>query len=293
MQRNKVEPPLNSHSIQELEDLTLKILSRNPFDLPVSKIGPALPPAYRRLKKHLPAVLGDLLARERLYSWQPPQGKAKSPPHSVYSTEPLARVVAQRTVELLKPKAMTLPELKKHFPTPIKTHVMLFLEPLLKDKVVKRHPPSGKTKKFGLQDPDPLEFLGSEIKKLFDKGTRLGFADADIADAVQRHGKPLVEKHAPTLSLSQIENAVFKAMTALKPSASQGALVYIPDLRDALRGIFPEKESFDRAIMELAKAEKVQLQSHSLPDTLSEEQKAAMIENLRGGYFMAIGKRME
>ena len=285
--------PLDSQTIQELEDLTLKILSRNPFGLPVSKISPALPVAYRRLKTQLPAVLDNLLARGKSYSWQPSPGRSKSPPLPLYSVEPLSQMVSQRIVELLRPKAMTLAELKKHFPAPIKTHIMLFLEPLLGDKIIKRHPPSGKTKKFGLQDPDPIEFLSSEIRKLLDKGRTLGFGDADIADAIRRHGKPLGEKHASTLSISQIENAVFKAMTDLKSSASQGALVYIPDLRDALRGIFPDKESFDRAIMELAKIEKVQLQSHSLPDTLSEEQKAAMIDNLRGGYFMAIGIRME
>jgi hypothetical protein len=293
MQRKKAETPLDSQTIQELEDLTLKILSRNPFGLPVSKISQALPAAYRRFKIQLPAVLDSLLAKKKLYLWQPSPGKSKSPPLPLYSIEPLPQVISHRIVDLLPSEAMTLAELKKHFPAPVKTHIMLFLEPLLGDRIVKRHPPSGKTKKFGRQDPDPIEFLSSEIKKLLDKGRSLGFGDADIADAVRRHGKPLDKKHASALSISQIENAVFKAMTDLKSSASQGALVYIPDLRDALRGIFRDKETFDQAIMELAKIEKVQLQSHSLPDTLSGEQKSAMIDNLRGGYFMAVGKRME
>ena len=82
-------------------------------------------------------------------------------------------------------------------------------------------------------------------------------------------------------------------MTSLKPAAAQGALVYIPDLRQALRSTFPDKESFDRAILELARLEKVQLQSHSLPAELTEDQRAAMIDNGRGSYFMAVGIRME
>jgi hypothetical protein len=293
MQAKEVEHPLESQTIYELEDLTLKILLRNPFGLPVSKIGLALPPAYRRLKKHLPAILESLLAKEKLYSWQPPPGKSKSTSLPLYFIESLSQKVSQRIVELLTTGAMTLAELKKHFPAPIKAHIMLFMEPLLDDKIIKRHPPSGKTRKFGLQDPDPRDFLSSEIKKLLDKGNALGFRDVEIADAIRRHSEPLVENHASALSISEIEDAVFKAMTDLKSSASQGALVYIPDLRDALRGIFPDKESFDHAIMELAQIEKVQLQSHSLPDTLSEEQKASMIDNLRGSYFIAIGKRME
>jgi len=286
MPRKNVEHPLNSLAIQELEDLTYKILSRNSFGLPVSKIIHALPPTYRMLKKQLPAVLEDLLAHGKVYFWQPPPGRPKVSPSPIYSIEPLFRVVSDHIVELLTSGAMPLAGLKKHFPAYIKTHFMLFLEPLLEYKTVKRHPPSGKTKKLSLENPDPKEFLGSEIKRLFDKGRRLGFGDATIADAVHRYAKPQVE-------ISQIESAVFKAMSALKPSASQGALVYIPDLRDALREIFLDKVSFDRAILELAKLEKVQLQSHSLPDTLSEEEKAVMIDNQRGSYFMAIGIRME
>jgi hypothetical protein len=95
------------------------------------------------------------------------------------------------------------------------------------------------------------------------------------------------------LTTEEAENIIFKAMTTLKPAAAQGALVYIPDLREALRNTFPDKESFDRAILNLAKFEKVQLQSHSLPAELTEEQRAAMIDNGRGSYFMAVGKRME
>jgi hypothetical protein len=82
-------------------------------------------------------------------------------------------------------------------------------------------------------------------------------------------------------------------MTAIKPAAAQGALVYIPDLRKALQDTFPNKDSFDQAILNLAKLEKVQLQSHSLPAELTEEQRQAMIDNRRGSYFMAIGIRVE
>jgi hypothetical protein len=82
-------------------------------------------------------------------------------------------------------------------------------------------------------------------------------------------------------------------MTSLKPAAAQGALVYIPDLRRALLDIFPDKASFDRAILDLAELEKIQLQSHSLPAEMTEAEKTAMIDNGRGSYFMAIGIRME
>ena len=60
-----------------------------------------------------------------------------------------------------------------------------------------------------------------------------------------------------------------------------------------MREPFPDKASFDKAILHLAELEKVQLQSHSLPAELTEEERAAMIDNGRGSYFMAIGIRVK
>jgi len=114
-----------------------------------------------------------------------------------------------------------------------------------------------------------------------------------VLQAVQKYAKPGFSKRQGPLSSEEAEKIIFKAMKNLKPAAAQGALVYIPDLRRALSEFFPDKESFDQAILNLAKLEKVQLQSHSLPAELTEEQRQAMIDNQRGSYFMAIGIRME
>jgi hypothetical protein len=114
-----------------------------------------------------------------------------------------------------------------------------------------------------------------------------------ILEAIQRNTRIVETERASQPSSIEIEDIVFKAMKSLKPSAAQGALVYLPDLRNALREVFPDKESFDRAILNLAENEKIQLQSHSLPSELSNENKAAMIDNNRGSYFMAVGIRME
>lgn len=289
----KVESPPHSLAIQELDDLVLKILLRNPFGLPASRIAKALPPAYRKVGRQLPAYLEALLLKGLVNSWQPPPGKTKSQPAPIYSIEPLSLVVSNHVVESLSLKALTPADIKTLFPSHIKTHFVVFFEPLLKDQTVKWHPPLGRKRLLSLKDPDPRDFLAPEIKRLFEKGRRLGFPDAAISQAVQGQPKPESDKLLPPLSMREIESVVFKAMGALKPSASQGALVYIPDLRQALLKTFPDKDTFDRAILELAKFERVQLQSHSLPDMLTEEQKMAMIDNRRGSYFMALGIRME
>ena len=125
------------------------------------------------------------------------------------------------------------------------------------------------------------------------KGKDLGFSSGAVLLAVQKYFEPGPPKPRASLSPEEAERIIFQAMASLKPAAAHGALVYIPDLRKALGDTFPDKESFDRAILHLAELEKVQLQSHSLPAELDEEQRLAMIDNKRGSYFMAVGIRME
>ena len=288
----KSKAPVPSLDAHELDELILKVLSRNRFGLPANKIHKELPPSYRRSTKFITARLDDLRARGRVQAWEPPPGKAKNPPAIIYSLELLEPVIDSVILELLKNRPLTLAEIKKSFPAHIHKYLLNFLDPLVKKRTIKWHPPQ-KRNCLGLQEPNPADFLAAEIRRLFEKGEKLGFQADAILHAVQAHAKPSSSKKPMALTAAEAERTILNAMASLKPAASQGALVYIPDLRQALRSIFPDKESFDRAILELATLEKVQLQSHSLPAELTEEQRAAMIDNGRGSYFMAVGIRME
>jgi hypothetical protein len=281
--------PLDDH---ELDELIVKVLSRSRFGLAANKIHKELPLSYRRSVKDLVARLDDLIAGGRVHAWQPPSGKGKTPPALIYSLELIEPFVANAIVGLLKDRPLPLAEIKKNFPVPIHKYLLSFLDPLVKNGTIKWHPPR-KRKYLGLQEPNPADFLSAEIKKIFEKGEKLGFEAGAILQAVQAHANPSSPKQPLALTAAENEKTTFKAMTSLKPAAAQGALVYIPDLRQAMLHIFPDKESFDRAILELARLEKVQLQSHSLPAELTQEQRAALIDNGRGSYFMAVGIRME
>jgi hypothetical protein len=242
--------------------------------------------------------LDDLLAEGRVHAWTPPIGRAKKPPAPIYSLKPLVPIISSHIIQLLTSSKLLSPaEIKKQLPMHISKHLQIFhlqifLDPLVREKKVKWHPPF-KGKRLGLQDPNPADFLSTEIRKVFEKGEKLGFEAEAILQAVQAYAKPSTYKKPPPLTTEEIERIIFKAMATLKPAAAQGALVYIPDLRQALHSTFPDKESFDQAILHLARLEKVQLQSHSLPAELTEEQRQGMIDNQRGSYFMAVGIRME
>ena len=284
--------PLFSSDLHEVDDLILKILSRNHFGLSANKIRNDLPASHRIPIRQLAERLDTLLAEGRLHAWQPPKGRAQKPPLPIYSLDPLEPLIATETLQLLKNKSLTPAEIKKSFPPHVNKYLLNLLDPLIKNRTVKWHPPL-KGKRLSLQEPNPAEFLSGEIKKLFEKGEKLGFPGEAILQAFQGYIKRLLSKRQPSLPDEETEKIIFKAMTEIKPAAAQGALVYIPELRKALMGIFPDKDSFDQAILNLARLEKIQLQSHSLPAELTEEQRQAMIDNQRGSYFMAIGIRME
>ena len=283
----------DSLDFQELDDLILKVLGRNRFGLTAAKIRPNLPPAYRTSPKHLVARIEDLLSKGRIHAWRPPDKGAGKPATTIFSLEPLEPLVSDTILESLKLQALSPAEIKRQFPPHIASQFQVFLDPLLSNGTVKRHPPLKGKRLLSPLDPDPGVYLAGELRRLFEKGTKLGFSMEAIRLSPQRYltdQQPNKETvHAP----AEIESIIFKAMTSLKPAAARGALVYIPDLRGALREVFRDKDSFDRAILHLAEQEKVQLQSHSLPAELTPEEKGCMIDNGRGSYFMAIGIRME
>jgi hypothetical protein len=277
---------------REVEELILKILSRNRYGLSPDMIRKDLPSSHRLFKDQINSRLKALLSEGKVYSWNPPAGSSRKLPAPIYSLEPLQRIVVGEVQEILTDRPLSPAEIKTKFPAHIKKYILNFLDPLIKNKTIKWHPPL-KGKLLGLQDPDPGDFLSSEIKKLFDKGEKLGFQVETVLQAAQEYAKPGASPRQTSLSTEETEKIIFKAMKTLKPAAAQGALVYIPDLRKELIKVFPDKDSFDNTVLNLAKLEKVQLQSHSLPDELTKEEQQAMIDNQRGSYFMAIGIRME
>jgi hypothetical protein len=288
----KKKPSPILFNLQEVDQLILRILSRTPLGLTADKIRRHLPLSHRVPKDQLLSRLEGLLSSGRVHAWAPTLGKGEKPGLPIYSLDPLEPITHREVLKQLKDQPLTPAQIKKSFPPPLNRYLPIFWASLLKDRSIKWHPPL-KGKRLGLQEPDPADFLSAEIKKLLEKGERLGFPPENILQAIRKVAVLLPQKPTLPQTPEQTEKIIFRAMTAIKPAAAQGALVYIPDLRKALADAFPAKDSFDRAILQLAEREKVQLQSHSLPAELTEEQRGAMIDNRRGSYFMAIGIRME
>jgi hypothetical protein len=68
--------------------------------------------------------------------------------------------------------------------------------------------------------------------------------------------------------------AIVDEMQRLNPAAGRGEPVSVGGLRRALRDRFPEKDSFDRAVLQLAREGRIELRRGGLPDHLTEEQRS-------------------
>lgn len=264
----------------DLDVLLKKTIAQVPDSLTATRVRSALPPGYRIPLDQLKERLSALAKQGLLFEW-PTRPKQ-------YAARSFEAFVRERVIEVLQqPRALTGAEISKKLPTVARPFIAKTLKVLVEEGRVYRHPKIGRREPYGLAPPNPLDYLRPTLEKLLDNLRRVGFSLSAVREAFQQYLKCLPTDSEPD------DQVILSAMQRLNPQAARGALVYIPELRQAVRDRFLDKISFDQTVLGLTEQGKVQLQSHDLPAQLSPEQREAMIDNSRGGYFMAIGIRME
>ncbi|MGH8477420.1 MAG: hypothetical protein ACRER2_16930 [Methylococcales bacterium] len=240
----------------------------------------ALPVGKKPKKEPVQAGIGKLVNEGRIYAW---------PTNKFWRVDP-ASYAKEQVLEALSSGPLVEAGIKKKVPVCVNKLVKEALAALVKKGAVKAHPKLGKISPFGLDPPDVAYYLRMEIEAGFDRLRKLGFKSDELLRALRRH----VGQAEPKCHGSPGDGEVILAtMVLLNGQASRGALVYLKDLRAALSQRFEDKDSFDRAVLELAAQERVQLQSYAWPGRLSDAEKELLIPNGRGSYFDAIGIRLE
>jgi hypothetical protein len=266
----------------ELDALLQAALARADEPLTVAAVLKALPAGRKPGKAEVQDRLGKLAQASRVHRW--PGAAVK---FSAVSPQSFAR---EQVLRVLAPGPLTEGEIRQQVPRSAKPLVKAALAALTDVQVVMKHPKLGKRQPFGLGPPDALDYLPAEIDTAFKRLMKLGFEEAELQSALRRYAGGVADADAPAGDGAQ---EILAAMPRLNTQASRGALVYVAQLRAALTHRFRDKESFDHAVLELARQGKVQLQSHAWPGRLSDSEKNALVPNGRGGYFDAIGLRLE
>jgi hypothetical protein len=99
---------------------------------------------------------------------------------------------------------------------------------------------------------------------------------------------PPAEDPTPQPPLSQL---ILDEMTRISPAATNGELISITKLREAVRDQIPEKTQFDKTLLELAESGRFVLHRHDYPSSLSQETRDALVLDDRGNYYIGIAIR--
>jgi hypothetical protein len=129
------------------------------------------------------------------------------------------------------------------------------------------------------------------VDKLVAAAMRKGFSASAVRVAVMRH---LEEKPANAdagrktgFDIPAEPAGIVQAMRHLEPRVEAGAAVSISRLRRCL-GDRLDKETFDVAVLSLARQAVVELQSHAWPARLTVPEQRELIDNGRGGWFDSV-----
>jgi hypothetical protein len=263
--------PKAAISSAELDDLIVK--AATPSALAATPLRRALPSSYRPLEKQWPKVLARLVSEGRLHRW--PVGRGGR-----YAIVPYDEFARERVRAALANGPRTKAELEKS------SGVMpSALGPLLAKMKAAGELYAHPQRRYGSRPAEDLEYvLLADIEKLIRSHVRRGVAAEVVRAAIARWaGSGAVA--APS------DSAILDAMQELNPQVAQGDSVYLPHLRVALKDRFPDKLSFDRAVLALAEQRRVQLQSHPVPSQLKPAERESMIDNGSGSFYMVIGLR--
>lgn len=140
------------------------------------------------------------------------------------------------------------------------------------------------------QEPQPAEPLARAGGE--EAGTGRVFSRPPEVEPAEQAERRTVQEPAvtPERGATPPREAVLSSLEQANPDAWRGSLVPIAEMRRA-SGLNPAE--FDAAVLDLAREGRIQLQSHDDPRALTPEQRARLIPDSRGSYYVAAGLRME
>jgi hypothetical protein len=308
--------------VEDFTRVLLKALSQSPLPATAKDILKALPKPYQPPPKQRDARLEELAARleELVASGQAhryaPKGKTPLPRYWAQSVEGFARGLDLADL-LGQPR--TAADFKKALKARTgfsEAESKQVFDLLLAERRVYVWPKHGKTKeRVGLTPPDaqdylddlkkPLKTLQTAVNKLVTQLAGAGVAQGQVLDAVRRLldeelGLPATASTAavtqaqtptPPMNEAELERLIVERIKLIEPAAVTGALVSLRDLRGSLADLLPGKEEFDRALLRLARAYRVDLQRHNFPASLGDAERQALVADEFGNFYIGVSLR--
>ena len=288
---------MESHEIEdrELGTVVEKALRASTEPLTVEALRRGLIGPYRRSLDELRAVVSGLAQSGRAHRW-PPKSRSKKARYWSRSIEDFG---ADQIIEALEDGRLSRARLvepkilgRKLFGITSNQCKRLFarlISPLLaSDRVFKVPSVSGTGAKYAVRAPDPRPYLSAalgEFEKVCQKLGKSGVPREHVARALAE-AVGVGDLPQPPSALSEaggLGDEVVRMMIEINPRAATGALVSLRELRSRM-GL--AKEPFDEAVLAMADVGRIELHPHTLPGSLSEEDRSYLVDDRRGGLFV-------
>ena len=137
--------------------------------------------------------------------------------------------------------------------------------------------------RYSLKPPDPKEYIEDAIAKI---SKALRIPPESLVEAISATTPSQSEPHKKVKS-----EELLSRMVQIKLAAAAGGLVPINELWKSLRSEGWDKASFDRTVLGLSEQYRVALQRHNFPASLSGEDRAELVADELGNYYVGISLR--
>ncbi len=253
---------------------------------------------FKAAEKQVAPLLTELVATQALHEFAPLRGKALR-----YWDRGLNDYAQQVLLATLNAKgSLKLADLKKAVLKAAKglsdAQFRELFERLMQERQVYEHPPissRAKTAQFGTLPPASAPYLKAatdELRKVVTKLTSAGVSLAVLSEAGMQmlrvaglEVRAASTERSPTLDTTV---DLIQLMRSIEPRAETGALVILPELRQAA-GM--PKEAFDEAVLQLGRDGRLTLHRHDFPGNLGVSERDALVTDGRGNFYIGVGLR--
>jgi hypothetical protein len=174
------QPSSPTLSDSDLVTEVQRLLQGSPEPLTLAKIRSALPP---RLRSASLEALAEALRRQVAANVLVQYPKYRSQ-HDRFWDRPMQVHIAYLLRQTLEEGPLAWSELRRKLPDYAKTQAEAVLEEQVVQGLLHRHPPSSSRggMRYGLQRPDPKEYLRAELTAAFGRLERIGFSQAQLRE---------------------------------------------------------------------------------------------------------------
>ena len=266
-------------------EVVVKALDQLTQPITAKQLRERLTGPFKLSEDRLAQLLEEQVTAGRVHRFLP-LGRSKQPRYWSRNMDEFAR---EQMLNLLSRHTRTQTELLRKLKTRLSGYSdekqKALLSRLVREKVVQNIPPliGSRTARYCTKPPDPRDYLEDVVAKLSKK---LGLSREEILNAAR-----LLSSAPVNNTQNDLSEKLLARMVQVKLAAAQGGLVPLNELWQSLQNEGWDRASFDRTVLSLAEHYRVSLQRHNFPASLTEKERAELVTDGLGNYYVGIALR--